>query len=99
MLIYFLKEFDKRLQHPVHTMLLYHPFEHSEDLSMQLLGIKKFEEMLQNMDPSDAGYHHTEQGLKFSQDHQEVIAKFGRFPHRFSLFLHRTIRIRADCVF
>ena len=63
-----------RLLRPVERCFVYLPFEHSEDLAAQRRSLALFE------------------GLRFSSDcignidyawrHYEIIARFGRFPHR-----------------
>ena len=47
----------------------YLPFEHSEDMEDQKLSVKLFTAM-------------NEEFLKYAELHLEVIARFGRFPHR-----------------
>lgn len=60
---------DKQLP-PVQRKFLYMPFMHSESLKIQEEGIELF---------TDLGI---EDNLKFMIAHRDVIAKFGRFPHR-----------------
>ncbi len=48
----------------------YMPFMHSEDLEDQDYCVERFREI----DNAD--------GLKYAEIHRDVIAKFGRFPHR-----------------
>lgn len=45
------------------------PFIHSEDLGDQEYAVVLYEE-------------HAPQGLSFAIDHRDIIAQFGRFPHR-----------------
>ncbi len=49
---------------------LYLPFEHSEDLADQELSLRLFEAL---GDPV---------GIDYARRHYEIIARFGRFPHR-----------------
>ena len=49
---------------------LYMPFMHSEDLADQDLGIELFDQ------PG------LETNLRFARHHREIVARFGRFPHR-----------------
>jgi uncharacterized protein (DUF924 family) len=51
-------------------MFLYLPFEHSEDLNDQTLSVGLFGSL-------DDDYY-----LKFAKAHRDIIARFGRFPHR-----------------
>ncbi|WP_240097367.1 DUF924 family protein [Thermomonas flagellata] len=48
----------------------YLPFEHAEDAAMQARAVALFAAL------GDAEY------LRYARAHQEVIARFGRFPHR-----------------
>lgn len=64
----------------VEKTFLYHPFHHSERLSEQNRYVELTAELLQT-----ATTEWREFVLRFvddAKDHQEVIARFGRFPHR-----------------
>lgn len=63
------KKFDREFL-PTQRMFLYLPFEHSEDIEDQNKSVKLFETL------GDA------LALKYAVEHRDVIAKFGRFPHR-----------------
>lgn len=52
--------------------LVYHPFQHAEDLAAQEEGVVLCAERLP---PADTTAHH-------ARRHRDVIAQFGRFPHR-----------------
>ncbi len=59
---------------PVQLVFLYLPFEHSEDLADQDRSVALFESLRGDGDVGvTADYAHR---------HREVIARFGRFPHR-----------------
>ena len=62
------RKFDRPLA-PVERWFAYLPFEHAEDLAAQRRSLTFFREL----DPDAAGY---------AQRHYEIIARFGRFPHR-----------------
>lgn len=62
---------DRRLA-PVERLFLYLPFEHSEDLADQALSVRLLA-ALRGLDP-DTG--------RYAERHREIIARFGRFPHR-----------------
>ena len=47
----------------------YLPFEHAEDLAAQRRSLALFEAL----DPND---------MEYARRHHEIIARFGRFPHR-----------------
>ncbi len=61
--------FDRRLP-PVMRQFLYLPFEHSESLDDQDRAVALFDAM---NDP---------ELLKWAVRHRDIIARFGRFPHR-----------------
>ena len=61
--------FDQALP-PVFRSFFYLPFEHSEDLADQELSVLLFE-TLDDMN-----------SLRYAVSHRDVIARFGRFPHR-----------------
>jgi len=62
------REFD-RLLSPIERGFVYMPFEHAEDLAAQRRSLALFEAL----DPAD---------MKYAKRHYEIIARFGRFPHR-----------------
>ena len=61
--------FDMRIDVPM-RIFFYMPFEHSEDMADQDRAVALFTAM------GDAGY------LDYARRHRDVIARFGRFPHR-----------------
>ena len=60
---------------PMLRAFAYLPFEHAEDLAMQARAVDLFQRLSQ----PQPGF---ESMLDYAQRHQEVIARFGRFPHR-----------------
>jgi len=66
-----------RLLAPVQRMFIYMPFQHSEAIERQRRSLELFE-TLRN-DPQTAYCY------DYAVRHFEVIAKFGRFPHRNSI--------------
>lgn len=60
---------------PVERFFLYLPFEHSENLSHQNQCVELFEALV--LEAPDLGH-----GLDYARRHRDVIAQFGRFPHR-----------------
>jgi uncharacterized protein (DUF924 family) len=58
-----------RLLSPVERPFVYLPFVHAEDLAAQRRSLALF----QGLDPEDA---------RSAKRHYEIIARFGRFPHR-----------------
>lgn len=67
------KGFDRRVE-PILRPFFYLPFEHSEEMEDQKLSVSLFEK------------HRDETGdeetLKWAVVHLDIIARFGRFPHR-----------------
>lgn len=65
---------------PIERVFLYMPLEHAEDLELQNESVQRFRALadavpaqLRETFASFAGY---------AENHREVIARFGRFPHR-----------------
>ena len=73
------KGFDRALPIPG-RLLLYHPFEHSEDRQDQQRSVALFAG-LAAQSPSE-WREYIESFLRYARAHQEVIDRFGRFPHR-----------------
>jgi len=71
--------FDLRLR-PVQRVFHYLPLEHSESLQDQHQSVELFTGLARAAPPGSqemfAGY------LRYAERHQEIIARFGRFPHR-----------------
>lgn len=66
--------------HPLLTTFMYLPLEHSESLEDQELCVKLMRELSEKANP-DA--HETYEGfVDYAVKHHEIIAEFGRFPHR-----------------
>ena len=66
------KKLDRELE-PKERGFLYMPFQHSERLADQDLGLLLFTDL---GDPKQ---------LKYAHIHRDLIAKYGRFPHRNSI--------------
>ncbi|MEP5764662.1 MAG: DUF924 family protein [Halieaceae bacterium] len=64
----------------IHRVFLYIPFEHAEDLQAQDEGVACFDRLL---DYSSTAAQPVISGFRdYMLAHREVIARFGRFPHR-----------------
>lgn len=59
----------------VQRQFVYLPFEHAEDLAMQRESLRLFAELGQEV-PALAGL------LEWARKHHDIVARFGRFPHR-----------------
>ncbi len=70
--------FDRKLA-PVERPFFYMPLCHAEDLAMQELGVQVFEAMHQR--DTDPRLNH-EGFAKHARQHRDIVARFGRFPHR-----------------
>ncbi len=65
--------FDREMT-PLERMFLYLPFEHSENLADQVRSLELFSSLQR--------FPETENVMKYAMAHSDVIARFGRFPHR-----------------
>ena len=59
----------------VQRQFVYLPFEHAEDIGAQNESLRLFEQL--ERDAPEVG-----EVLVWAQRHHEIIARFGRFPHR-----------------
>ena len=64
--------------HGVQRQFAYLPFEHAEDLSHQRSSVQLFQQLAQD-EPALAGL------VDWAQRHHDIVARFGRFPHRNAL--------------
>lgn len=65
--------FDQRLL-PVQRMFIYLPLEHSENLEHQNQAVTRFSRLEDDPETADT--------FPYAVHHQQVIERFGRFPHR-----------------
>jgi uncharacterized protein (DUF924 family) len=65
--------YDRELP-PYGRLFVYLPFEHSEDLEDQRFSVELFRRLAAEMGSEDL--------LSYAVRHQEIIERFGRFPHR-----------------
>lgn len=72
--------FDLELPEVV-RIFMYLPLEHAEDLAMQQRSVQAFQSLAQ-MAPDADSREFLAGTLDYAHRHQEVIARFGRFPHR-----------------
>jgi uncharacterized protein (DUF924 family) len=59
----------------VQRQFVYLPFEHAEDASHQRTSVQLFEQLGRD-EPALAGL------VEWAQRHHDIVARFGRFPHR-----------------
>ena len=65
----------------VARVFLYLPLEHAEDLAMQQRSVECYQSLVQ-MAPDEATREYLQGTLDYAHKHQDVIERFGRFPHR-----------------
>jgi uncharacterized protein (DUF924 family) len=70
---------DKNLS-IVQRLFLYMPLEHAEDRDLQAQSIEAFEELVRDA-PADKR-EWAAALLPYAKQHRDIIARFGRFPHR-----------------
>jgi uncharacterized protein (DUF924 family) len=78
--------FDRALE-PVARFFVYLPFEHAEDLGAQDEAVRLVEGL------PDAPWR--DNVLKYARAHRDVIARFGRFPHRNAVLGRRSTEAEA----
>ena len=64
----------------IERMFCYMPFEHAEDLAAQERAVQLFTTLRDEMPPAERGPF--DNFLDYANRHRDVIARFGRFPHR-----------------
>lgn len=64
----------------------YLPLEHAENMGLQDASVASFEALLAEVPPAE--HARFAEFLDYARRHREVIARFGRFPHR-NAALHR----------
>ena len=67
-------------QNPVERIWLYHPYHHSEALAEQDAGIALLHALCDEAPAEWRAY--VEQAIEGWTKHRDVVARFGRFPHR-----------------
>jgi uncharacterized protein (DUF924 family) len=65
---------------PIERMFFYMPLEHAESLEAQETAVAAFQRLVAEAPEELRGY--CEYCLDFARQHREIVAKFGRFPHR-----------------
>ncbi len=66
--------------HPVEASFLYLPFEHSEDLLDQQRSLELYRALEDRVPEEDRALF--EATTDYARRHYDIIARFGRFPHR-----------------
>ena len=74
--------------------MLYLPLEHSENLSDQNLSVAMYELFLED---TPAGCRDPVlESLRWARKHRDIVARFGRFPHRNAAMKRRPTRDESD---
>jgi len=73
------KGMDRKLR-PVQRVFFYLPFEHAESRADQEQALRLFQQLLDEV--PDAQKAVFDGFMKFAVRHHDIIARFGRFPHR-----------------
>lgn len=65
---------------PKERSFLYMPLMHAENVALQWLCVRKFQELLDAARPADRS--DWEKTLDYAKQHAAIVERFGRFPHR-----------------
>ena len=65
---------------PAQRCFFYLPFEHAEDMELQQLSVRCFEQLARDVAPAHREDY--DSFADYARRHRDVIARFGRFPHR-----------------
>ena len=65
---------------PAQRAFFYMPLEHAEDIELQRLGVRCFDGLARTVAP--AWRKEYDSFHDYAQRHRDIIARFGRFPHR-----------------
>jgi uncharacterized protein (DUF924 family) len=71
---------DEHTFSPIERSFLYMPFVHAEDVGLQHQSVASWTRLVAQA-PSDLKKY-LERGLSSAKQHEEIIERFGRFPHR-----------------
>lgn len=78
----------RRAQRPIERVFMLLPFEHSESSKDQALSVLEFEGLAAAADAASkevfAGF------AEYARRHRDIIARFGRFPHRNAILGRRS---------
>lgn len=79
---------------PVEQVFLYMPFEHSENLNDQKVCVAFFKHLLEQS--NQAQKELAQFYLKFAEEHHDIVAQFGRFPHRNAILARKSTPEEAN---
>jgi uncharacterized protein (DUF924 family) len=72
-------DFDRQLR-PIQRVFIYLVFEHCENLAVQNEAVSRYIDLVAQQPEADRRLF--TDYLNYAEKHQQVIARFGRFPHR-----------------
>jgi len=72
-------DLDRQLR-PIHRTFIYLVFEHCENLAVQNEAVSRFMDLLAEQPEAERAVF--ADNLDYAERHRDVIARFGRFPHR-----------------
>jgi uncharacterized protein (DUF924 family) len=72
-------DFDRQLQ-PIQRVFIYLVFEHCENLAVQNEAVSRYIDLVAQQPEADRALF--TDYLDYAEKHRQVIARFGRFPHR-----------------
>lgn len=78
-----IREYEEQTLSLVQRMFLYVPLMHVENLTLQQAMVVRFETLVTlatERSPQNVGFF--EFALDYARRHRDVVATFGRFPHR-----------------
>jgi len=78
---------------PIQRVFLYMPLQHFEDLQAQETGVQLFERLARENAEWPV---FAEEFLAFARIHRDIIARFGRFPHRNAVLGRENTHDEAD---
>lgn len=68
--------------HRIEKVFIYMPLEHSEDLNMQILCVRKFKELLDDDTLPEEDKEMFNNFVLYAEQHHGIVKRFNRFPHR-----------------
>lgn len=75
-----LSEGDESQLRPIERVFLYMPLNHAEDRRLQALSVERFQLLRDESVENERSLF--EDYLNFATRHRDIVARFGRFPHR-----------------
>lgn len=78
--LYLINSNEEKQLHPIERVFVYMPLEHSEDIHLQNQCVELFEKLAYSVGDKHKDLFNGFIG--FAIKHQQIIAKYGRFPHR-----------------